>query len=137
MVGYQYLFLFFYSDLIYYKKKSGRASVFSKTTSILMAATRGRWFTISSSIQLFTVDQSSHIILLSLSLSPSPQTGRQSTVTTVRVDITVKVPLCMSPALCRSEHLTCPFLKICDTQYNLICVFFYIFLIPRDFQTYK
>lgn len=57
--------LFSYSDLICYRK-SGRASVFSNTTSILMAATRGRWFTVSSSFQLFTVDQSSYIMLLSL-----------------------------------------------------------------------
>lgn len=54
---------FCYSDLIRYRK-SGRASLFSKVTSILMAATRGRWFTISSPVQL-TVDQSSHMMLLS------------------------------------------------------------------------
>lgn len=62
---------FCYSDLIRYRK-SGRASLFSKVTSILMAATRGRWFTISSPVQLLTVDQSSHMMLL----SPSPSLFR-------------------------------------------------------------
>lgn len=63
----QHYYQLCYSDLIHWSK-SGRASLFSKATSILMAATRGRWFTISPSTQLFTVDQSSHIMLLTLHL---------------------------------------------------------------------